>query len=91
MQQRFTTDELQQRGISIKHQTTVSSLLNSRWITGQRSSGANEPHDSDNILRLSIKELLNVSSDWKDVNNLRGANGGGAGNFPGQEPLSQDF
>jgi len=34
-------------------------------------------------LKLSIKELLNVSSDWKDVNNLRGG-----GSFPGQEPIS---
>jgi len=42
------------------------------------------------MLKLTIKELLNVSSDWKDVNNLRGGNGGGGG-FPGQEPLSQDF
>ena len=47
--------------------------------------------DGDNSLRLSIKELLNVSSDWKDVNNLRGGQGGAAGGFPGQEPLSQDF
>ena len=39
------------------------------------------------MVRLSIKELLNVSSDWKDVNNLRGGNNG----FPAQEPLSQDF
>ena len=31
-----------------------------------------------------------MSSDWKDVNNLRGG-GGGGGNFPGQEPLSLDF
>ena len=23
-------------------------------------------------LRVNLKELLNVSSDWKDVNNLRG-------------------
>ena len=46
------------------------------------------------MLRLTVKELLNVSSDWKDVNNLRGGNGGGAGGaggIPGQEPLSQDF
>jgi hypothetical protein len=41
------------------------------------------------MLRLTVKELLNVSSDWKDVNNLRGGNGGGG--IPGQEPLSQDF
>lgn len=32
-----------------------------------------------------------MSSDWKDVNNLRGGQGGAAGGFPGQEPLSQDF
>lgn len=25
-------------------------------------------------LRVNLKELLNVSSDWKDVNNLRGEN-----------------
>jgi len=42
------------------------------------------------MLELSIKELLNVSSDWKDGNNLGGGAAGGAG-FPGQEPLSQDF
>ena len=49
--------------------------------------------NGESSLRLSIKELLNVSSDWKDVNNLRGGQGGGAnhGGFPGQEPLSQDF
>ena len=41
-------------------------------------------------MQLSIKELLNVSSDWKDVNNLRGGNKG-AGSFPGQEPLTSDF
>jgi len=40
------------------------------------------------LLKLSIKELLNVSSDWKDVNHLGGGAGGG---FPGQEPLSKDF
>ena len=39
------------------------------------------------MVRLSIKELLNVSSDWKDVNNLGGGNNG----IPAQEPLSQDF
>jgi len=38
------------------------------------------------MLKLSIKELLNVSSDWKDVNNLGG--GAGGSGFPGQEPLS---
>lgn len=51
--------------------------------------------NGESSLRLSIKELLNVSSDWKDVNNLRGGQGGGANHpgsgFPGQEPLSQDF
>lgn len=41
------------------------------------------------MLKLSIKELLNASSDWKDVNSIRGANGGGG--IDGQEPLSQDF
>lgn len=41
------------------------------------------------MLKLSIKELLNASSDWKDVNSIRGANGGGG--LAGQEPLSQDF
>jgi len=46
--------------------------------------------DQDTLLNLTIKELLNVSSDWKDVNNLRGGAGGG-NNFPDQEPLSQDF
>ena len=31
--------------------------------------------DSENIdLKLNLKELLNVSSGWKDVNNLRGDN-----------------
>lgn len=40
------------------------------------------------MLKLSIKELLNVSSDWKDVNHLGGGQGGG---FPGQEPISKDF
>lgn len=41
------------------------------------------------MLKLSIRELLNASSDWKDVNSIRGANGGGG--LAGQEPLSQDF
>ena len=34
-------------------------------------------------LKLTLKELLNVSSDWKDVNNLKGGNGGAAGGIPG--------
>jgi len=29
----------------------------------------------DNAILLSIKELLNVSSDWKEVNNLKGSDG----------------
>ena len=79
---------------------TVKALLGSRWINSghqssqhpnQNNSEAADDIDSETSLRLSIKELLNVSSDWKDVNNLRGGQGGAAGGFPGQEPLSQDF
>lgn len=30
----------------------------------------------DNAVNLTLKELLNVSSDWKEVNNLKGQEGG---------------
>ena len=55
-----------------------------------KRGGDDLENDQEMMLKLSIKELLNVSSDWKDVNNL-GGGAGGAGGFPGQEPLSQDF
>jgi hypothetical protein len=51
-------------------------MLHNPWISDRESDG------QDNQLRLSFKELLNVSSDWKDVNNLNGGNAG-AGSFPG--------
>jgi len=38
---------------------------------------------------LSLKELLNVSSDWKEINNLKGGGGDNASNQ--NDALSQDF
>ena len=96
MQQRFTEQEMQQRGIQSARSVSANSLLNSQWIisatsnvsSSKRPGGAEDAvGDQEMMLKLSIKELLNVSSDWKDVNNLRGGAGGAAG-FPGQEPLS---
>ena len=80
---------MQQRGLLVAQSpgVTANSLLNSPWIlSGSASSVAHkrssDDGDQDNMLKLSIKELLNVSSDWKDVNNLGGGAGGGGG-FPG--------
>ena len=96
MQQRFTEQEMQQRGLLVGQSAgvTANNLLNSPWIlngetnsAAPKRSGAEENGGDDDMMKLSIKELLNVSSDWKDVNNLRGG-AGGAGGFPGQEPLS---
>ena len=33
-----------------------------------------DPDSENSDLKLNLKELLNVSSGWKDVNNLRGDN-----------------
>jgi len=83
MQQRFTDAEQQKRGFApSRGQVSANSLLNSAWVSGSQAA------EQEMKLKLSIKELLSASSDWKDVNNLGG--GAGAG-FPGQEPLSQDF
>ena len=42
----------------------------------------------DNAVNLSFKDLLNVSSDWKEVNNLKGNQDRG---FGGEEVDVSDF
>lgn len=66
MQQRFTDYELQERGLR-PPPTSAFSLFNCKWINSATPG-------EENLVKLNVKELLNVSSDWKDVNNLRGAN-----------------
>jgi hypothetical protein len=41
-------------------------------------------------MRLTLKELLNVSSDWKDVNKKNPTAGHGASSIPGSG-ISMDF
>ena len=51
---------------------TTSDMLTHSWILVSDQDGAKgkkKGQYADNIkVRLSLKELLNVSSDWKDVN-----------------------
>ena len=64
--------------------TSAHELLNNKWLmadgstskasktTKRKSQQTSEVDADDNAVLLSLKELLNVSSDWKEVNNLKG-------------------
>ena len=66
--------------------TTTHHLLNNQWMMSDttnsnknKQSKRNSYKDQtsvidcdDNAVLLSLKELLNVSSDWKEVNQLKG-------------------
>jgi len=95
MTQRFTDKELATlANTQRKAFRTVSAqdLLNSVWINSADTIGSRKQQSDTQILstatmtdvsvRLSFKDLLNVSSDWKSINHLKGD---GAG------PLSHDF
>ena len=67
-----------------------------------KKSQFNIHNDGDVSIILSLKELLNVSSDWMDVKssnknvNLSGASGGlstqtGGGNLNGTNSIPADF
>ena len=51
---------------------TTSDMLTHSWLLvsdQDEAKGKKKGQYADNIkVRLSLKELLNVSSDWKDVN-----------------------
>ena len=60
---------------------TAHQLLNSPWLLGDASSSKKRKsfkeqqnsHETENPeVLLTLKELLNVSSDWKEVNALKG-------------------
>ena len=62
---------------------TAHQLLNSPWLLGENSSSKkrksfkeqNQELENSGVL-LTLKELLNVSSDWKEVNALKGQDDG---------------
>jgi hypothetical protein len=60
MQQRFSSAEIRKQGNHIQ-EVSIAEMLNHPWITGSKK-------DLSSSLKLTIKELLNVSSDWKDIN-----------------------
>lgn len=52
---------------------TTSDMLTHPWII---SESANASLESQQLkFKLTLRELLNVSSDWKDVNNKNQAAG----------------
>ena len=74
--------------------------MDHRWIQNQGQSQKNNQNakgaaaqvdkiDGENEimdLKVNLKELLNVSSGWKDVNNLRGDNPAGENG-----PINKEF
>lgn len=77
MQQRFSSNEIKKQGKPAKLMTT-SDLLFHPWIQGSDSEALSlKPGKKENLmgnqseesnLKLTLNELLRVSSDWKDVN-----------------------
>jgi hypothetical protein len=79
---------------------TAHELLNHPWIANLHNEGSKAAHykkqqlgrnsptpEEDVSVRLSLKELLNVSSDWKQINNLKTGDGGA----PSGNALSIEF
>lgn len=62
---------------------TTADMLTHPWILTTEqdgSKGKKKNQYGENIkVRLSLKELLNVSSDWKDVNKKNPTGGPSAG------------
>ena len=54
---------------------TTSDMLTHSWILTESSTDQKQHQQK---LKLTLRELLSVSSDWKDVNK-KNAGGGGAG------------
>lgn len=94
MTQRFTDKELATLANTqrkVFRTVTAQDLLNSVWINSADTIGSRKQQSDKTLItatmtdvsvRLSFKDLLNVSSDWKSINHLKGD---GAG------PLSNDF
>ena len=83
MQQRFTDKEMAQMSTSKRSFKTVTAqdLLGSPWLL-ETPDGKMRPSETqllstanttDTSLRLSFKDLLNVSSDWKAINHIKGS------------------
>ena len=94
MQQRFTDKELAHLanngyGGEIVGEKTTHELLTHPWIVHavgefgsnlMNKSATLGGFDQDSDVSLSFKELLNISSDWKQVNHIPGDGGAPSGN-----------
>jgi hypothetical protein len=71
MQQRFTDKELKDlaaagyQGENIVGEKTTNELLNHPWIVHAAGEFGQKKSNEENIVELSLEELMNVSSDWK--------------------------
>ena len=84
MQQRFTKNEMKK--YEITQVCTVGELRNHSWLSGntdyfesKKQSQCDLHNDGKVSVILSLKELLNVSSDWMDHKNSNKQNIGTAG------------
>jgi hypothetical protein len=80
MQQRFSKNEMKKYHIS--RVCTAADLRSHTWLNTDNDRHADDPlkkkksqfnlHNDGNVsVLLSLKELLNVSSDWMDVKNSK--------------------
>jgi hypothetical protein len=83
MQQRFTDKEMAQMSNSKRAMKVVSAqdLLGNVWLL-ETPDGKIRPNETqmlstatttDTSVKLSFKDLLNVSSDWKAINHIKGS------------------
>jgi hypothetical protein len=80
MQQRFSSNEIKKEGKPAKPMST-SDMLTHTWILtadDSTKSGKKNPKAGDVTFKVKLKlsELLNVSSDWKEVNKKNGVGSG---------------